>query len=141
MKDELITYDTALLAKEKGFDEWALQDAYYDPGSTEPGTLQYAYHKQQSFSTPNRWHRLIQAPTQSLLQRWLREVHKIYVCMEPHSVGPGVHSWWLSKPQHFYKFSNVHELEHPYEFWSYEEALEKGLQAALKLIPDTKSTT
>lgn len=115
MKDELIKFETFRMAEDKGY--WT------------------------SLDDESRRRLRGKLPTQSLLQRWLREVHKIYVCMEPHSVGPGAHSWWLSKPQHFYKLSNVHELEHPYEFWSYEEALEKGLQAALKLIPDTKSTT
>jgi hypothetical protein len=102
MKDELVTIETAKLAKEKGFSS----ESYLEPSN-------YCI-----------------TPTQSLLQRWLREVHNIHVEI------------WFDNTQldgfpYLYEIYNQQNQEgdiNGHYFDNYEEALEEGLQEALKLI-------
>lgn len=130
MQEILITFETAKLAKEKGFDVPTL-NFYGLPNKTlyvlkngEP--LNPQNHNNNELVGKNR----ASAPTQSLLQKWLREVHDIHV-----------------NPNHTYTKSNVslgHNLSvesGKYKYIgkfiygnSYEEVLENGLQEALKLI-------
>jgi len=98
MKEELISFETAKLAKRKGF------------GDTV-----------DTITLPER-------PTQSLLQKWLRELDdwSILVYVVPYfSIEP-------RKEQCFIWRRGVLISLEPEN--TYEEALEKGLQEALKLI-------
>jgi len=62
IKDELISFETAKLAKEKGFDLKATSGMYMCMGIYEG-----------KIGTSIDCHRYVVAPTQALLQRWLRE--------------------------------------------------------------------
>jgi hypothetical protein len=70
MEEQLISYSTAVLAKEKGFDskvyEFYLKDKkmLYSDGNI--------FQKENHNVFPD----IISAPTQSLLQKWLRDVQK-----------------------------------------------------------------
>ena len=118
MTEQLISFETAKLAKEKGFDD--IKRPYY----TRSGNL-----VRDSFTGP-----FCAAPTQSLLQRWLREEHNIIADLK---VGYRIY------PDKFYFYywrilKNTEECEIDYtseqQYSNYEEALEKGLLEALKLI-------
>ena len=75
MKDQLISTKTAQSAKEKGFDWEVLHFVgVLDSGEIDPDII--------SMSPATNWNTrttLISVPTQSLLQRWLREVHNIHI--------------------------------------------------------------
>ena len=117
MKEQLITFETAKLAKEKGFDSKYTED--YD-------TLGFV--QQRGILESHNLER-VSAPTQSLLQKWLREVHNIYVLIEIHDSA----KWFYF--QITYKTNEGVEYTVPSSFYNtYEEALEVGLQEALKLI-------
>jgi len=125
MKEQLVSFDTAKLAKKKGFD--IIQDkGYYNHGGIELvlWVVCEDYNDQKDF--------IVFAPTQSLLQKWLREEHDIVVYILPHApqkridVKVSLYSaclWYKNEYQ-----SEVNSAK------TYEEALEKGLQEALKLI-------
>lgn len=145
MKEELVTFETAKLAKEKGFDvpqnmwwynrfgvECGRTDVdedgnhlYYGSGTyvSEPkrNVSKEYYEKQTSIS--------FQAPTQSLLQKWLREKHNIEVFVNPYKDyfadvnDPVMYKYCVWNNSIGAEFSEI-----------YEEALETGLQRALKLI-------
>lgn len=110
MTEELVKFETAKLAREKGFDEptfYAFVDRPDDPrkavGPTMGHDLFDQMHKQfkESFKNPKamaelRWriehHMVINSerasncyarPSQDLLERWLREKHGIQVIMGP----------------------------------------------------------
>lgn len=129
MKDELITYDTAVLAKTKGFNELTW---FFSPVKSEviphPGV--YEVSSVRKHNNIDDW---LAIPTQSLLQRWLREMHHIQVTAAPyqkvHETEPGFH--WLYGYQVWKK-----DVTGADEFYTYESALEAGLQTALKLIPE-----
>lgn len=135
MKEELITLDTAIIAKEKGFNITTPQifyrhtevDKFESSNNLCVGDGYRVYKKDWSkyFTLKN----VIYKPTQSLLQRWLREVHNIFVNVKSEDYGSHT----------FHLFGD----DIPTSKWvledgeyedTYEEALEKGLQEALKLI-------
>ena len=124
MKEQLITFDTAKLAKEKGFDE--LTKYIYFNGELSGLTLDdYNYLGDKKLRK-----NVLSAPTQSLLQKWLREKHNIQVCNNLHyKVGGGIAGYLIdiSHPNGDFKSTSISEN-------TYEEALEKGLQESLKLI-------
>jgi len=114
MKEQLITFDTAKLAKEKGFD-WGGEENY----SSRSGFIMSPidYREDWSFMLE------IQAPTQSLLQKWLREVHNIDIV---------IHHINTNKFESFIYRNISHKKVCRGK--SYEDALEIGLQEGLKLI-------
>lgn len=131
-KEDLISNETAKLAKEKGFD-WIV-DYLYSPTERE-----------EPISCTDNWNKYKNSyslPTQSLLQKWLRKIGDIYVSINTitefrtYSDDPGddeyipVHKFRIIKNIDNYKY-DVIEWSGSYE--SYEEALEKGLQEGLKL--------
>jgi hypothetical protein len=114
MKDELISFETAKLAKEKGFNIVCTMQ-YTDFNGIE--RLQN-YIDVESETFPY-------APTQSLLQKWLREVHNIHIST---IIRVGTRKYRVRID---YKHLEIWKNEICGIFNTYEEALEKGLQEAL----------
>lgn len=124
MEEQLVSFEVAKLAKEKGFHQY--EGVYF---FSKDGDKRIDYYKKNY----NKASILIAKPTQSLLQKWLREVHKIYVTAMPH------------EDNLFFKYNTritdksfhtggTRLVQFDFEFGDYELALEKGLQEALKLI-------
>ncbi len=133
MEEKLINFETAKLAKEKGFDllcyasygneiidfentlEFAEKDLFKRNENDDVTDL-YSYNTDKCSTRTD-------VPTQSLLQKWLREKYKIHIGILYSSITLK-YDLWIKKlsgsPQ--------------YSFNTYEEALEKSLQEALKLI-------
>ena len=122
--DEIVTFEVAKLAKEKGFP----QDVF---GTCEMKSSCYLedgrfYKDGCIYPIENAY----TAPTQSLLQRWLREEKKISVEVSWFEVGKKY--FWVVKDM------NNHDVFKPnttkcmtfYDTW--EQALESGLKYALK---------
>ena len=151
MKEQFITFETAKLAKEKGFDIPTIQ--FYTSGkkaylskAEDYMTERYAESNWNNGrgSYPTEPEKVsCSAPTQSLLHKWLREKHNIDVVISPERYYTGVNylvqaqKWDLNadpevKLNFVIKGSCWYNDNHEYP--TYEEALEKGLQEALKLI-------
>jgi hypothetical protein len=101
MKEKTISFKTAKLADKKGSGK-VFWDGYDSPSFNE-GEKEY------------------KKPTQSLLQKWLREVHKINVYCIPCEHDESL--WYNNIASH-----------NPVFIGTYEEALEIGLFESLKLI-------
>lgn len=163
MKEQLITFETAKLAKEKGFVMFdknfksALVDtrnnrvqrySFYRefnencytreryPMSIDEPRVQFQFEAEtnstniyglrSSYECPNDKDISVHcflAPTQSLLQKWLREEHKISLVIIDTRFG-----------QYWYRLDATDGAGQHNKYDDYEEALEKGLQEALKLI-------
>ena len=134
MEEQLISFETAKLAKEKNFDEscdWVFEE------DLELRRLNYYEGDGSGFvknsEIDSEYESFIQtAPTQSLLQKWLREEHDIHFEIKPiFEVGE-------RRPYHISVFKNLHGKDFEYNIIgvkdTYERALEAGLQEALKLI-------
>jgi hypothetical protein len=125
MKDELVSFEVAELAKKKGFD-W--MSYFYEDGEFFYEWLVYE-DSQIDVS------RVILRPTQSLLQRWLREEYQIIVNSYANASGYCWESHYT--PERGGTHIADSEFSGPNESgcWNtYEQALEKGLQKALELI-------
>ena len=135
MKDKLIEFETAKLAKEKGFDEycdisWRTISSKMD--ANKRNSLGDTYTAGSGAGPIGvTIFTSIYAPTQSLLQHWLREVHDLDVYVIPNGSRDKSINKRLYHPQIWVKDKYQTELHSKY---SYEDALEKGLQEALKLI-------
>ena len=111
MEEQLVSYETAKLAKEKGFNI-VCKDCIY------------SNNEKDGFDSDR-----IELPSQSLLQRWLRDKHNICVVIEPTNLGDNacyvkdVYGEILHDP---WKDGGIR--------YTYEEALEFGLQKALNII-------
>lgn len=120
MREEIITFKTAKLAKEKGF-SYYVSYSYWNEELTSmtPGyALDDGTHS--DYKIYLEYQRYL-APTQSLLQKWLREEHNINIIPPLYYSGKGYLCSVVSIPKiKFYK--------------TYESALENKLQEALKLI-------
>ena len=136
IKDELITYNTAVLAKDKGFAGIKSQcnNWYYKDGSLENNRAISGYKGLKSW---NEWEHTQgirwDAPTQSLLQRWLREKHKLPIEVKIDIATEGVVRKYAYRVVDINK-KPIHQQLHWYGFDTYELALETALLEALKRI-------
>lgn len=121
MQENLVSFQVAKLAKEKGFtlqtNPFGYVTKFYRPSTKT--LLSYGRTGRSKIND------LIYAPTQSLLQKWLREVHSMHIVplLESYSGDYGIEILINGKaPTRFYNIGN------------YEDALEEGIFQALKLI-------
>lgn len=132
MEEKLVSFETAKLAEKKGFiikcnAAYIYRNEYHEL-PTYKGVLT---HNQILLCD-------IYAPTQALLQKWLREVHGIHIqvyVMEKWKDGNSMTIWFevnLKTTNYLNGLSNV--KCNMLQFDTYEEALEQGLFEALKLI-------
>lgn len=129
MKDTLINFETAILAKEKGFNIEQLKGFWFNSKFHKDGQeiefLQdvknskiLRLRESETFEIGNPF---VYRPTQFLLAKWLREVHKINVYCSPCQHDENL--WYNNIASHIPVFTG-----------KYEEALELGLYQALLLI-------
>ena len=122
MKEELIKFETAKLAKEKQFDVLCMWS--------------YLKEKLVLFGSNNQFESYISAPTQSLLQKWIREKHDIHINPEPY----GETADHTRDITGYYMGDIIHSTGGQVlvygddNYSTYEEALEVGLLKALKEI-------
>lgn len=128
--EEICTYEVCKLAKEKGFNGYV--NAFYADGCDTPHT-----------QGPERWNNYngkYAAPTQSLLQRWLREEKGIVVevIAQPTCSTSKKNCYWWSIKQNSdgicYQYEECSYLLYSDEgyFDTYELALEDALKYALE---------
>lgn len=139
MKDQLISFDTAALAKEKGFNEstaanyWKLAK---DKGNNDKIFLACDHVELEDIirideGREHNVYHVLRVPTQSLLQKWLREKYLIHVYTKyiPYDSKPwSIYIDSLSSQNNGMQLAII-----PLIFQSYEEAIECGLYEALKL--------
>ena len=128
MEEQLISFNTAKLAKEKGFDI-PCENFYVEYIDDDVDLFNYEEQRGSGYAElyRNNTEFKFSAPTQSLLQKWLREVHNIHIQI---TTDDGLE---------FGMCLNI--IDNPDEsgYWiyfikTYEKTLEVGLYEALKLI-------
>ena len=135
MKEKLVSYKNAKLAKEAGFNEPCKNNVWAEDSYTETEDAQ----RNESYSTIR-----YSAPTQSLLQKWLMEKYDIWVRPIRHIPYPN-NSWKaiieyerndiLRKGEKYVVTFEVfpNNYRGVEEGGTYEDAFEAGLQEALKI--------
>ena len=154
MEEYLVSYETAVLAKEKGFNESCIY--YYDKDCILESFKHCPDYDECSDGggsvsineiLMNCDHDKLLAPTQSLLQKWLRETYNIKVFVIPNfesvnimkdsnKIVTGYYDIYKILP---YFFEAIIFVKDKNRFYStshetYEKALEIGLMEALNLI-------
>ena len=135
MEDQLVSFETAKLAKKKGCD-WPTiygysvdnkSDNSYSTDSAIDITGNLQFTEEDMKNCGNDHETCYLAPTQSLLQKWLREVHKIHILLDSFDddTYQGTLSYDVYEGEEFYGDS---------EGDTYEETLEGALQKALAII-------
>ena len=126
MKDKLIEYSTAKLAKEKGFNE----ECYFIFAKISKEYCIFKSEYSETNSEINKYE--YSAPTQNLLRKWLREIYNIHIVVYvmENSDGSIYYDFGLKQVINWL----TDKSSKPREFLTYEEALEIALQEALKLI-------
>jgi hypothetical protein len=129
MEEQLITFETAKLAKEKGFDGMCYGGYYRYNTDKNPiwlhtdGTFKSLSYRNRSTITKD----ITLAPTQSLLQKWLRKIHIIHVEVIWLDTLSDIYVYRILTVGYGIRPDSIH-------YSSYEEALEAGLIEALKII-------
>lgn len=127
MSEQVISFRTAVLAKDRGFEQGDYPSYVISKETKLPyltGIHPCHFGKGKTFY----------AATLSELQKWLREAHKYHV-----EIGRDEDLWEYS----LYEFSqgNKHVPRGFPRFETYEQALEAGLQEALKLIKNGRKNS
>ena len=131
MQEELVTLETAKLAKEKGFNIFTDVCFANTPNSDNKHYKKIKLHHSHSVGSVDSFGNILTlvayAPTQSIRAKWLREEHNIDVL---------VTSTNGSKLKRYVSKIYVNKLYVKLVGHSdnYENTFEKGLQEALKLI-------
>lgn len=128
MEDTIIQFEIAKLAKEKGFNYKVRQ--HYRDGNNYNQELIFggSLYDMNSLEEQKLWNtNLYSAPTQSLLQRWLREVHNIDITVA--LVGNG-YGFYIHKNRNYTNNGENYGVSG----YTYELTLEAALKEALKLI-------
>lgn len=124
MKEQLVTFEIAKLAKEKGYNDRANSPYMY----TKEGLLRQQCGIQNYPEEIFPFY--ICAPTQSLLQKWLREEQNISIAVEfKLDDHPKLNYFSLIYDAKNYRIIHVKKLHD-----TYEKALEESLFKALTLI-------
>ena len=112
MQEQLVSFKTAKLAKEKGYIDMSYPVYSYD------GFKILSYTNSMN---------IYPCPTQSLLQKWLREKYCIHIEIIWVDTLSDIYVYHISTTNNAIRPDSIF-------YHSYEEALETGLQEALKLI-------
>jgi hypothetical protein len=124
MEEQLVSFDIAKLAKEKGFNLKTFH-YYISHDTTLPRSEAFFDWNTTYMNCGGR----ISCPTQSLLQKWLREKCKIIISINPIYTNKAIGSCELSGFIFTINGKNTFD-----EYKTYEEALEVGLYKVLKFI-------
>lgn len=135
MIENYITFETAQKAKEKGFN-WKTENGYNnDTKELWEDWYDEMYLSDHYESSLNHKHH-IPAPTQSLLQKWLREKHNIILNVTYHESGYYTLHIFVDKGNSHRERTpdSISHYKNGVSFDNYEEAFEIVLQTAMELI-------
>lgn len=123
MTEELITLETAKLLKEKGFNEYC-KNVISDKGLMMETIFRTSKDLPKSFYS---------CPMQSIAQKWIRETKNLHISIIRNACGYGYDICKADNGTHI--TDGIFKGPNGGGQWdTYEEALEVGIQEALKLI-------
>ncbi len=122
IEESYVSFDTARMLKEAGFDVPTRKYYEVDDDGEVTRLFDHGTYDHNRFG-----YKEYSCPTQALAARWLREVHNIFIQLNPTFDGWLLDLFDLKKHQYILTNKNANAD-------SYEQALEDGLQEAIKLI-------
>lgn len=142
MEDEIVSFETAMLLKEKGFNEpcpyYYEDDKLYKLGYYHGDGTGYARNNSPINDRLLCEEMQCTAPTQSLAQKWLRETRNITFNANPHSNDGKIIYVVTIKVISSNKYIDFNVMmdtsNKAIMFDTYEDAIESGLKHCLKSI-------
>lgn len=140
MEEQNVSHNVASLINDKGFKEVRCLSVFVNEELEDfPEGELYSNSDLQSEWFKNNHNYDVVVPTQSLAQKWIREVHKLEVLVYCNASG---WMWEINKAYEigslsggtFVSFSDFSGTNDSGEWDTYEDALDEGLHAALNLI-------
>ncbi len=116
--EDYVSFETAKLLKEKGFDEKGVK-VWYD----ESGEMYYDCREIKYQIKVENHEKFFQCPTLQMAMKWLREVHKLYM----YTAFDGMEEVWFSRI--YDKDKHLKDLD---DFNTYEEACEAAIKYCLE---------
>lgn len=129
MKEELVSFETSKLLKEKGFDEVWCNHIYCIGYNTIPEDNELLECDWRN-NVKGQFH-LALAPTQALAQKWLREKHSIHIAIMPAIIPSNEIKYYVYRGKKSWDWSELYN--------TYEEATEAALLYALKNFINEKT--
>lgn len=123
MKQDYISFDTAMLSKDNDY----IENTYNFYKIKDEEDIVHDGFSNNIFFQEVR----VAAPTQSVLQKWLRKNHNIEILVTRPYNSSGEPFWSFEV---YYNGIIVNSIVNKTEFKSYEESLEVGLRFGLNLI-------
>ena len=124
--EDYVSFETAKLLKEKGFDENT--PVNYFVGDDKPrGCVvgEMIYHKRLEEDT-----HLIACPTLQMAMKWLRELLHLEIYLEHDTIQEN-NNWWYQIGKYTKGFINI-EHESSSDYATYEEACEAAIKYCLE---------
>jgi hypothetical protein len=127
MKDKIVSFETAKLAKQKGFNITCDKGYYITGGNiVNDPVVMLTYENERDF---------YYSPTQSLLQKWLRENHNLHITVIIDQTSTIKFCYYIT----YYDpklviFKSIKDSFREESFDTYELAIEYGLNEALNTI-------
>lgn len=123
MTEELVTLETAKMLKEKGFNEYC-KNVISDKGLMMETIFRTSKDLPKSFYS---------CPMQSIAQKWIRETKNLHISIIRNACGYGYDICKADNGTHI--INDLSDGPNDGGQWdTYEEALEVGIQEALKFI-------
>jgi len=140
LDEPIVSFDTAKLAQDKGFPQIRLGDinSHYNEFGNLNGTVLHAkdYIREMQLKGKQIFMKSYIAPTLSMMERWLREVHNIRVSL---SYKPNIKKWDFYQfnmdtngTDYVRDFKNIEKRKRSFD--THEQALEAGIVEALNQI-------
>lgn len=127
MKETLVSFETAKLLNDKEFKEVRCLSVFVNEELEDfPEGELYSNSDLQSEWFKNNHNYNVVVPTQSLAQKWLREVHKIHIAILPKMLPSNEIKYYIFKGKIKTNWIDLYD--------TYEEALENGLLNALQAL-------
>lgn len=132
IEEAYVSFETAKLLKEKGFDVKTEHKMWYVVKQFSTGChWNSCTYKVGDITREYNDDCCISMPTQQIVMRWLREVHNIFIVIEPHMydyINEKNSSYVASLWQGDNYYENITSKDYP----TYEEAVEEAIKYSLK---------
>lgn len=144
MKDQLITYETAILAKKAGFHIPVRYGVY---GPKMKLTENHGWERRRQLELTD-WNvvtkqqknsQATSVPTQSLLKRWLRELYHIHILVFPQTAYNKVNGFISNDDEYHYTTTKLgitpyDSEDDDVEYTNFDSALEAALKKGLEFV-------
>lgn len=127
--EDYCSYELSKKLFDAGFD-WPC-DCFYYKESSEDDEIRFCRDGREDYNHDDWNVHHFSAPTLSLVQKWLREVHEIYIVISPYVASGGIR--YIRQIWHHLDRTDISECRQ-IGFKTYELALSDALTKALELI-------